>query len=458
MNGVTVKNLRDILRRLLRRKAHSRLKNLLEKTHIADIAVVMRFVGPRDRKQVFDLLPGADAQAEILSEADDGIVTELAAGLEDAALADLLSRMSGDDAADLIGLLPEERAEELLRRMRGDDDIEGLLGYDEETAGGIMSPDFFALPEEATVEQAVQALQTAEDVEMAFYVFVVNDHGHLVGVVSLRELVVSPPSTPLEELMETDVFSVRPEEDREDVARMVARYNILAVPVVDPSNKLLGIVTVDDVIDVIREEATEDVLKMAGAGHEDLLEEPSVARSTRVRMPWLLASFVGGVVAAGIIGHFEEALSKVAALAAFIPIVMGMGGNVGTQSATIIVRGIATGRVDVHRLRDTVGRELLVGLGLGLAYGLLLGLVAAALYRTEPGMLLPLALTVGLAVCGSMTVAAVVGAGLPLLFERLHIDPAVATGPFVTTAVDVMGVLIYFGMAILLMPQLSGVV
>jgi len=161
-------------------------------------------------------------------------------------------------------------------------------------------------------------------------------------------------------------------------------------------------------------------------------------------------------VAAAIIGRFEAALSEVAALAAFIPIVMGMGGNVGTQSSTIIVRGIATGRVDVHRLGDTVGRELLVGLGLGLSYGLLLAVVAGLLYHTDTDSLLPLAATVGLSVCASMTMAAIVGAGLPLLFERLHIDPAVATGPFVTTAVDVIGILVYFGIALSLMPQLGG--
>jgi len=174
-------------------------------------------------------------------------------------------------------------------------------------------------------------------------------------------------------------------------------------------------------------------------------------------MPWLLASFAGGVIAAAIIGHFEEMLSKMAALAAFIPIIMGMGGNVGTQSSTIIVRGLATGRVDVHRIGQTVGRELLVGLGLGLVYGILLAAVSAALYRGEHSWtsLAMLATTVGLSACASMTLAATVGAGLPLLFERLHIDPAVATGPFVTTAVDVMGVLLYFGIALSLMPQLT---
>ena len=457
MTGAPIGNLRDIIRRLLRRNATTRLRNLLEKTHIADVAAVLRFVSPKEQRQVFDCLPNRDEQAEVLGEADESIVAHLVGGMEDEVLVDLLGRMSPDDAADLLGRLPEERADEMLRRTRGDE-LEGLLHYDEETAGGIMSPDFFALREVETAESAINALRATQDVEMAFYVYVVNEHGHLVGVVSLRQLVVSAPDKQLSELMEPEVISVRPEVDREDVARMVARYDLLAVPVVDEANKLLGIVTVDDVIDVIRAEATEDILKMAGAGPEDVLEERSLSRTTRIRMPWLLASFVGGVLAAAIIGRFEVALSKVAALAPFIPIILGMGGNVGTQSSTIIVRGIATGRVDVHRFAHTVGRELLVGLALGTAYGLLLAVTAAVMYRDSFSMadLGLLAATVGLAMVASMMVAATVGSGLPLLLERLHIDPAVATGPFVTTSVDVSGVLIYFGIALALMPQLAG--
>ncbi len=456
MSSGKLGNLRDITQRLLRRNAHGRLQKVLEKTHIADVAAVMRFLNGRERRQVFDLLPDRDAMGEVLSEVDDTIVTELAVGLHDDLLVDLLARMSSDDAADVLGDIPEERAEALLRRLKGpDDDLEGLLRYGEETAGGIMVPDFFSLDEATTAEEAIRELRTAAGIEMVFYIYVVNEHGQLVGVVSLRQLVVCPPQARLSDLMETEVISVRDDEDREEVARVVARYNVLAMPVVDESNRLLGIITVDDVIDVIREEATEDFLKMAGAPDENLLEAPSVRHSARVRMPWLLAAFVGGVGAALIIGTYEAALSQVAALAAFIPIIMGMGGNVGTQSSTLVVRGLAMGQVDVQAFGKTVGREMAVGVLMGAIYGAFLAGVAAVVYQNTGDTVGGLAIAVGLSVCASMAVAAVVGAGLPLVFHRLSIDPAVATGPFVTTAVDIAGILIYFAIAQALIPQLG---
>ena len=457
MSEAKLSNLRDITQRLLRRKAHGRLKRLLEKTHIADVAAVMRFMNSRERRSMFDLLSDRDEQGELLSEVDDHIITDLAFGLSDDLLVDLLGRMSNDDAADVLGELPEERAEELLRRLKGadDDELEELLRYDEETAGGIMVPEFFALEQETTAEEAIRQLQAAADIEMVFYIYVVNEHGQLVGVVSLRQLVVCPPQTQLKDLMETEVISVRDDEDREEVARVVARYNVLAMPVVDEGARLLGIITVDDVIDVIRDEATEDFLKMAGAPDEDLLEAPSVRRSARIRMPWLMAAFVGGIGAALIIGTYEHALSRVAALAAFIPIIMGMGGNVGTQSSTLMVRGLATGRVDVQAFGRTVAREMAVGVLMGAVYGAFLGGVALLVYNTDGQAMGGLAWAVGLSVCATMAVAALVGAGLPLVFHKLSIDPAVATGPFVTTAVDIAGILMYFAIAQALIPELS---
>ncbi len=459
MSSAKLSNLRDITQRLLRRKAHGRLKKVLDKSHIADVAVIMRFLNTRERRTTFDLLPDRDAMGELLSEVDDNIITDLAAGLSDDFLVDLLERMSPDDTIDVLGELPEERSEELLRRLKDaegdDDDLEDLLRYDEETAGGIMVPEFFALEEDTTAEEAIRQLQAAAEIEMVFYIYVVNEHGQLVGVVSLRQLVICPPQTRLTDLMETEVISVRDDEDREEVARVVARYNVLAMPVVDESNRLLGIITVDDVIDVIREEATEDFLKMAGAPDENLLEAPSVRHSARVRMPWLLAAFVGGVGAALIIGTYEAALSQVAALAAFIPIIMGMGGNVGTQSSTLVVRGLAMGQVDVQAFGKTVGREMAVGVLMGAIYGAFLAGVAAVVYQNTGDTVGGLAIAVGLSVCASMAVAAVVGAGLPLVFHRLSIDPAVATGPFVTTAVDIAGILIYFAIAQALIPQLG---
>jgi magnesium transporter len=324
----------------------------------------------------------------------------------------------------------------------GSDEVEDLMRFDDDTAGGIMNPDFIALNQEITAKDAIAQIQKEfADVEMPFYLYAVDEYGNLVGVCSLRQLVVVKPHTPLKAFMTTDVLSVQTHMDQEEVAKLVARYDILAVPVVDDTNRLVGIVTVDDVIDIFREEATEDILKMAGVG-EEFVETKSILKSTRIRLPWLFASCLGGIFAFYVIGLFEASLSRLTYLAAFIPVIMGMGGNIGTQSSTIVVRGLATGRLNILDIWSVVGKELTVGLILGLVYGLLIGSVAQLQYNT-----LLLALAVCLAVVCSMSVAALVGSCVPMLLARANIDPAVATGPFVTTAIDIISVYFYFTIA-----------
>jgi magnesium transporter len=293
---------------------------------------------------------------------------------------------------------------------------------------------------------AIQSIQKDyHDVEMPFYIYVVDENYKLLGVISLRQLVVEKPDAPLKEIMATDIFSVRTDVDQEEVARIVARYDILAVPVIDETHKLVGIVTVDDVIDIIRLEATEDMLKMAGAG-DDFVETQTVLRSTRTRLPWLFAACLGGIFAVFIISRFEASLQKLAYLAAFIPVIMGMGGNIGTQSSTIVVRGLATGRLHIDDLWNVVLKELSTGVILGLVYGLFIGIVAQAVfYETQSSG--AFAISVGLAVLISMSIAALVGSLVPMLLARINIDPAVATGPFVTTAIDIASVFFYFTIA-----------
>jgi magnesium transporter len=328
------------------------------------------------------------------------------------------------------------------RKKEGSEEIEGLLSYEADTAGGIMVPDFIAMREDTTAGQAIESLQKEyPDVEMPFYLYVVDEYGKLVGVSSLRQLVVVSSDTPLKDFMSTDIFSVKTDTDQEEVAKLVARYDILAVPVVNDTNELVGIVTVDDVIDIIREEATEDILKMAGAGGE-FVETQSVFKSMRIRLPWLFASCIGGIVAFLVIGRFEGSLNRFAYLAAFIPVIMGMGGNIGTQSSTIVVRGLAMGHLNLRDIWSVVFKELAVGFILGLIYGTLIGLAAQARYS-----LVVVAFSVGLAVICSMSLAALVGSLIPMFFARINIDPAVATGPFVTTAIDIISVFLYFQIA-----------
>ncbi len=403
--------------------------------------MVFRSLSIVQQLKLFAMIEDIAQQGILFSELDEGAFLALIEGIELDKIVEVLDHMPTDDVADLIGQLPKQKSDAILEMMKkeGSEEVEGLLHYDDDTAGGIMNPDFVALREEATAREAIESLQKEHlDVEMPFYLYAVDEYGKLVGVSSLRQLVVVPPEERLKDFMSTDVFSVETSMDQEEVAKIVARYNILAVPVVDETNRLVGIVTVDDVIDIFREEATEDILKMAGVG-EEFVETQSVIRSTRIRLPWLFASCIGGIIAFFIISHFEGSIKKLAYLAAFIPVIMGMGGNIGTQSSTIVVRGLATGRLNIRDTWAVVFKELAVGFILGVFYGFMIGLVAQLQYSTPM-----VAVSVGLAVISSMAVAALVGSLVPMGFARINVDPAVATGPFVTTAIDIVSVYFYF--------------
>ena len=434
----------DSVRRLLRRGATSHLAKIVNKTHGADLSVLFRSLSLAQQRKLFDMITDVEQKGIMFSELEEDIFQDLIEDMPVEAIVEILESMSADDVADIVGRLPEGRSQDILDKMKKaeSEEVEDLLRYDDDTAGGIMVPDFIALKEDVTAGEAIASLQKEHsDVEMAFYLYVVDEYGKLVGVSSLRQLVVVAPDTPLKEFMSTDVFSVQTDMDQEEVARIVARYDILAVPVVDDANRLVGVVTVDDVIDILRKEATEDILKMAGVG-EEFVETKSILKSTRIRLPWLFASCIGGIFAFFIIGKFESSILKYAYLAAFIPVIMGMGGNIGTQSSTIVVRGLATGRLNVRDIWSVVLKELSIGVILGLVYGALIGSVAQLRYSMEA-----LAISVALAVISSMSVAALVGSLVPMAFARINIDPAVATGPFVTTAIDIISVFFYFMIA-----------
>ncbi len=352
--------------------------------------------------------------------------------------------MANDDAADLIVDLPEDVRNQVLELMPDEDnrEVSALLSYPEDSAGRIMTTDFLAVPETLKAFEGVQEVRKASETKMVFYLYLVNEEKRLTGILSLRQLVTASGETTLSKIMMRDVIKVDVTTDQEEVARLVSRYDLLAIPVVDEQGVLVGIVEVDDVIDVLREEATEDILKMAGTSEQEI-SSFSVSRSARVRLPWLFASWIGGVIAIQIISgfeaHFKSEVIMFASLAAFIPVIMGMGGNIGTQSLSITLRGLATGRVDPKNLWRVVLKEIRIGLLLGLAYGLLLGLVGWYFFdNTSLGMV------VGISMCANMTMAAVVGTFLPLIAVKMKVDPAVASGPFVTTSIDILGVSFYF--------------
>ena len=435
------------IKRLLRRGATKQLINIINKTHMADLSIVFEELSTLNRQKLFELIKDPEQIGILFSKLDEPIFLEFVKNIEIEKLVVIFNHLPSDDAAELLGLLDEELSDQILAKMQKEesDNIEQLMSYGEDTAGSIMVTDFIALEEEVTAKQVIESLQNQYlDVEMPFYIFVVDSYGKLVGVSSLRQLVVVHPEKPLKEFMATDLVSAKTYTHREEVAR-VSRYDYLAVPVVDDDNGIVGIVTVDDVIDILHEAATEDMLKMAGVGDE-YVETQTVIKGTRIRLPWLFASCLGGVAAFFIIGGFEDSLIKFAGLAAFIPVIMGMGGNIGTQSSTIVVRGIAMGRINLQDFSRVVTKELAVGCILGVTYGTLIGVVAKFAYANEP-FSWALAVAVGLAILVSMSVAALVGSAVPLIFERFHIDPAVATGPFVTTSIDIVSVYCYFMIA-----------
>jgi magnesium transporter len=330
--------------------------------------------------------------------------------------------------------------EQLQKRPAGGD-VGELLEYAEQTAGRIMNPKVFALAEDMTAGESITALQSSRDVEVVFYLYVIDARRHLVGVVSLRRLLLVSPETPLKRIMTTDLISVRADMDQEEVARLVASYNLLAIPVVDEENKLVGVITVDDVIDVIKDEATEDVYRLAGVAGDDRVFTKA-SESLRKRLPWLLVNLGTAFLAASVVGLFKGTIDQVVALAIYMPVVAGMGGNAATQTLTVIVRGIALGELTWGNTRKALLKEAVVGIGNGVACGTIGALVAWMFSRD-----LMLGGILAMAMIINMFVAATAGTLIPLMLRALKVDPALASSVFITTLTDVFGFFSFLGLA-----------
>jgi magnesium transporter len=438
-----------LLRRLVRREADAPLRKLLAKTPPQDIAAAMEHLTWFEQKRMYRLIEDPDVAAEVLAHLSGTSTRELTREMSEEAVADLLERMEPDDATDIVGVLPHAFRDRVLDQLEEDDtgagdEVKALLAYGPQTAGGIMSTKAFVLPGTLTCGEAIAALQEQhEELETAYYVYVIDAARRLVGVTSLRNLLTHPARIPIASVMTRDLITVKPGDDQEEVARIVARYDLLAVPVVDDQNHILGIVTVDDVVDVFREEAAEDMMLMAGVSEG----QPSLVRTAAYRASWLFATISGGVVASELIGLFESTLASKAVLAGFVPVIMGMGGNVGIQSATLAVRGLATGRISVGGRFAFLWREARVGLVLGLLFAGMLTVYGVVRYPGEP-MLGP---AVGLSIFLAIAAAGLIGAGLPLGFQRVGVDPAAAT-TFVTMVQDLLGIVVYFSVARALLP------
>lgn len=434
-----VQKITETVDRLYRRGATRTLQRIFAKLHPADLCAALSVLPEEHLVPVFETISDAKLAAEVLAELDyharEMIVEELGADR----LAPILEQLPPDELTDLIQEMPEAVAADLMARLKLEDqqELEELLVHEPHTAGGLMTPDFFALSEGVSVEEAIAQVREHYDVELVSYVYVVDEQGRLTGIVSLRQLILSDPHATLGSIMNRRIVSVRPGTAEEQVAELIDKYQLLALPVVDEDNVLIGVVTIDDVFEVVEAQATQHILRMAGTDQSEIRTQ-SPLRIAFIRVPWLAAAFFGGLIATNIIQHFQHTLASAIALAAFLPVVMGMAGNVGVQTASVAIRSLAVGNLLWRNAHIEVFKEVRVGLALGIVYGALLAGFGWSFYDD-----LRLAQVVGATLLVNMTGAALLGIGLPLAFWRLGADPAVATGPFVTTAIDALGVLTY---------------
>lgn len=433
--------------KLLRHGAYPQLRKIIDKTLPADISPVLPLLLEEDRKRILSLLIEAGKAARALFELDERDLNEILDSLDDPTLASICSSSAPDDAADLLDFLDDERRARVLEILGATQGakLESLLEGEEETAGSLMNTEFLALDEELTVMQAIEAIRQYPRKESFFYVYCVDADQHLVGVLSLRSLILANPTVRLKDLMVQSVVRTQIDSSPEEVAQLVSKYDLLSIPVVDLQNRLVGVVTVDDVLDVIQEQAEEDLLHLAGVDISERVTTPA-RESFRTRFPWLAVNLVTAFLAASVVRLFEGTIQKWTALAAFMPIVAGMGGNAGTQTLTVFVRGLALGEIEWRTGLRAVWKEMLVGFGNGIANGLITALVVGAWTGNWilAGVLL-LAMTVNLVIAGFS------GALVPLLLERLGFDPAVASSIFVTTCTDVGGFFSFLGLATLAM-------
>ncbi|MEN7973121.1 MAG: magnesium transporter [Verrucomicrobiota bacterium] len=427
-----------------------------EDLHPADIAEIINHAPASTHNILFDLLDD-EIKPDVLSELDDQAEADILEELTDEEISDIVEEMAPDDAADVLGELEEERSEEILELMEDEDseDVRELLQYDDESAGGIMTTDFVTVRASMTATEAIEYIGSLDLDEPVYYLYVIDAEGGLAGWIQLWELLKQANrNMVLEDLAEKETITVHTDTDQEEVAKLATKYDLSSLPVLDPQNKLVGRITVDDIMDVIEEEASEDIFKLAGSNDSEL-DDTSPLQACKARLPWLMITLVTGFITSLILTSFDQhlKLAGIGALIAFVPIIMGMGGNTGIQSSTLIIRGIALGASHSKKILKIITHEIIAGATMGLICGTTIGLWAHFLIASKG---LPtispayLALTVAVALFSAMAFAAVFGALVPVLLNRIKVDPAVASGPFVTSSNDIFALLIYYGVTLIM--------
>jgi magnesium transporter len=438
------------IKRLLEDKKTAELKELVGDLHPNDFSEIAEELSPEQIIEIFWLIKDREKIAEYISELSTELQSSLLNAMSKKQASEILEEMDTDEAVDFLTEIAPKESRELLDLMPKEEaeEIEELMKYEENTSGSIMNNEFVTLPEQLTTEQAIEHIrEMSPEAEMIYYVYVLDKRERLIGVLSLRDLIVADAKKRVSEIMEEDVISVLDTEDREVAARMISDYDFLAIPVINKKGMMVGIITVDDIIDVLEEEVTEDIHKMVGSAevYEDKLIKTSPLKRARARLPWLLVCMAGEIISGSVIEFHSGILEMVVALAFFIPVIMAMAGNVGTQSSTVTVRGIATGQLKIGEYCKNLWAEIKVGLFVGTIIGLMIFVIA---YFWQGDYLL--AITIGFSLCLTVILATTIGTLLPLIFDRINIDPAVASGPFITTIVDVGSLMVYFALGTLL--------
>ncbi len=425
---------------LIRMGASDSLRAIFLDIHPADIAEILNHLDFEDALYLFKLLD-TETASEVLLEVDENLREKILAKIGTETITDIVDEMESDDATDIIADLPKDVAEEVLENIDEEDseEVKELLKYEEDTAGGLMSSDYVFVYDDQTVADAIEKVrENADEFEHIYHVYVLTREGKLVGFVLLKSLLIAKPETPITDVLEEDLIYVYPEIDQEEVARIIEKYDLVALPVVDHDMRMLGRITIDDVVDVIQEEVAEDIQRIAGVTEEEETSD-SVYEISKNRLPWLFVSLVGELISALVLSSYSASLEEMIVASFFIPVVMALGGSSGNQAAIITVRAISTGTLWPSQTAKKLLKEFKVANLNALALGTVL--IIATYFFFDTGMKFSLLIAGTLVVI--LNFATIIGAAIPILLNKLNIDPAIATGPFVATMNDIFGLLIY---------------
>lgn len=448
-------NMTDIIKNIINdnesadSEKHKELLEIIESSHIVDIAEILEKLTEKERKLLYEEMT-PDALAELIPELALEFQEELILIVDNDKLKKMFGEMADDDIADIFGELSEREVKHLMKLLDREEqeEVETLINYDTHTAGGLMTTDFFSVESGTKIRDVIADIKRyGDEAEMVYYVYVTEiETEKLLGVASLKDLLINKQEIVIDRVMKENIVHVKTDTDQEEVAELFSKYDLLAVPVLDEEDRVAGIITVDDIIDVIKEEATEDIYTMAGLSEEENENSNSIVSAVKIRLPWLMVSFFGELFSALIMKKFGGVIAQLVTLSFFVPLIMAMGGNSGSQSSAVMVRKIAMGEGTFAKLKKYLIKETMAGLFLGAISGIMIGIIVYMVHSMSiEGM--ELGIIIGTALFVAVSCAAVFGTFIPLIFDKFNIDPAVASGPFITTLNDIGGILIYFTLA-----------